>query len=392
MVIVELVSALRNELVALRREFHQNPELGGEEYHTSLRIQEYLSSIGLCPHVISKTGVTALIHGNGPGPTIMLRSDMDALPLNEETNLPFASRNPGIMHACAHDGHMAVLLIAAKILMAHREEFHGTVKLVFQPNEETAGALDMIREGVLESPTPDYALGIHLWSPLPTGTLGLSAGPVMAANDAFFIRIKGKGGHSGSPETTADPILAASSVIQALQSIQTREISPLRPTTIVVCQMQAGSAPNIIPEYADLAGSIRYLYQGDKGSQEHPLQRLERISKDVCRTYGTSCDVRFVPSNPCVLNHEYVVKVGRHAASQIGIQNVVPYVTMAGEDFGEFAVRVPSAFCFVGAGNAEKGADYPHHHPKFDIDEDALSWGASWLCETALTLLNKEVM
>lgn len=390
MIAVEEVSALRDELVALRREFHANPELGTQEHQTSQRIQEYLSSLGLHPKVISGTGVTAVIRGKNPGSTVMLRADMDALPVREETGLPFASQDPGIMHACAHDGHMAMLLIAAKILTAHRKEFSGAIKLVFQPNEEMAGALNMIREGVLEDPRPDYVLGVHLWAPLPTGTLGLSTGVVMAANDAFFIKIKGKGGHSGSPETAVDPILAASSVVQALQSVQTREISSLSPTAIVVCQMQAGSAPNIIPETADLAGSIRYLYQGN--GAEQPLRRLKRVAEAACRLYNCTCDVRFVPSNPCVLNHEHVVAVGKVAAKRIGTVHVVSHVTLAGEDFGEFAARVPGAFCFIGAGNPEKGCTYPHHHPRFDIDEEALPLGTAWLCETALSLLNQETI
>lgn len=390
MIVSEEVASLQEELVALRREFHENPELGTQEKRTSQRVCEYLSALGLSPQVVSGTGVTALIKGDHAGPIVMLRADMDALPVQEETGLTFASKNLGVMHACGHDGHVAMLLIAAKILSQHRDSFCGTIKLVFQPNEEVAGALNMIREGVLEQPRPNYVLGMHLWSPLPVGTIGLSAGPVLAALDAFFIKVRGKGGHSGSPETAVDPILAACGIVQALQSIQTREISPLHPTAIVVCQMKAGTAPNIIPEFAELAGSIRYLYPGDAQSEEHPLQRLDRVAKDVCKLYGTDCEVRFEPSNPCVYNNEKVVAAGMRAAEKLPKRNIVSHVAMAGEDFGEFAARIPGAFCFIGAENPQKNCSYPHHHPKFDIDEDALSIGVTWLCETALELLNNE--
>lgn len=386
--IADELSTFGQELINLRRDFHADPELGQREYHTSQKIISYLAGIGLKVNTICNTGVTATITGKKPGAVVMLRADMDALPIKEETNLPYASRNEGVMHACGHDGHVAMLLVVAKILAAHRNELQGTIKLVFQPNEEVAGALDLIHEGILEFPIPDYVLGVHLWTPLSTGTLGLSEGPVMAANDAFFIKIKGKGGHSGSPESAVDPILAASAVIQALQSIQTREISLLKPTSIVVGQINSGSAPNVIPEVVELAGSVRYLYQGGADSRERPLQRLERIVKSACQVYGATCEVHFVPSNPCVINHPYVVEAGKWAAERISeVSHVEAYITLAGEDFGEYTARIPGAFCFVGAGNREKGCDYPHHHPKFNIDEDALIIGARWLYQTTIRLL-----
>ncbi|MFB0972818.1 MAG: amidohydrolase [Neofamilia sp.] len=253
-----------DELIILRRHFHMYPELGFQEFKTQEYIVNYLvnylENLGLSPKRMAKTGVVALLEGNGPGKTLMLRADMDAVMVEEEADVDYKSKNPGIMHACGHDGHMAMMLITAKILTENKDKFSGNVKFVFQPNEEDAGAYLMVREGVLENPKVDAAMAIHLWSPIETGMMSIQEGPVMGAMDIFRLEILGKGGHTALPQDALDPIYIASQVVINIQAIQTKEINPLTPTTISVAKLVSGTSPNIIPSKAELEGTIRYLY------------------------------------------------------------------------------------------------------------------------------------
>lgn len=382
------ISQLQSELVNLRRDFHKHPELGFAEYRTNQVVSEYLEKCGLEVRTIAKTGVVALLKGAKPGPTVMLRADMDALPVQEENDVAYKSIYEGKMHACGHDGHMAMLLVAAKILAGKQKEIAGNIKFVFQPNEEDAGARIMINEGVMENPKVDAVFGIHLWSPLSSGKMGISGGAVMAAHENFCLKIKGKGGHSGTPQTAIDPILAAASVIQAVQVIQTREIDVLKPTLIIFGKIHAGTAPNIIPSSVDIEGSIRYLYDGGDQSEEQPKRRLERVIQKTCEAYRTDYELKFIPSNPPLINNDDLAVMVRTVAEQIvGKDKIAPYVCMPGEDFAEFEQEAPGVFYFIGMGDRSKETDYPHHHPRFNIDEDVLSLGVEMHVRTALHYL-----
>jgi amidohydrolase len=380
------IEELKEELVGLRRDFHMNPELGFEEHRTAGKVEEYLRALGLFPERIAGTGVTATIKGSGDGPVLMLRADMDALPIQEENRVPYASKNAGVMHACGHDAHTAMLMVTAKLLTELKERFSGIVKLVFQPNEEVAGAYKLIEEGLMKNPDVDAALGIHIWTPVESGKIGVQAGAVMATMDIFRIVVKGRGGHTGYPESAADPVLAASSLVMEAQRIQTREISLMKPTVIMFGKIEGGTKNNIIPDTVTLEGTMRYLYSGEAGSEEDPPARLKRLAEAVCSLHGCSCEVHVERENSAVINDPGMVKLVRETASAlVGADNVVEHASMAGEDFSSYASLVPAAFIFLGTGNREKETDYPHHNPRFNIDEDTMLTGVELFIRSVLS-------
>lgn len=390
MKISDEVRELEPELVELRRDFHRNPELGLEEHRTSARVVECLTECGLTCTRMGGTGVVATLEGAKPGRTLMLRADMDALPVQEENPADYCSQTQGKMHACGHDGHTAMLMTAAKILCRRRDEIAGNIKFAFEPNEENVGALSMIEEGLLENPKVDACMGLHLWAPIPVGRMAISPGPVMAGMDHFEVILKGKGGHTATPQYSVDPIAAAANLIQTVQNISTREINPLTPTIIMFGRIDGGTASNIIPDSVKLEGTMRYLYDGSAGTEEDPKARFRRIVDGVCVTYRTTAEVEFLFGHPTLINDPVMAEMARCVAAEIleDPGNICAFVSMAGEDFSEFAARVPSVFCFLGAGNPEKGIVYPHHHPKFDIDEDALAVGVELLVRGAMNYLN----
>lgn len=353
-------------------------------------MSDYLGSLGLeVKRGIAKTGVVGLLRGKKAGGTILLRADMDALPIQEENEIPYKSVNEGKMHACGHDGHVAMLLVAAKVLSQHKNEINGNIKFLFQPCEEIAGARFMIEEGVLEDPHVDAALGLHLWTPLETGKIGITAGPMMAAMDNFKLTIEGKGGHTGFPENAIDPIIAAANIVTATQTIQTREIGGMKPMLIIFGRIEGGTATNIIPRKVELEGSIRYLYAG--GDEDE--KRFERIINGICEAYRTKYELEFMCSNRLLSNDPKMVELVRTVAEELGrSQNdiVSDIRSMSGDDFSEFALKVPSAFYLIGTGNKEKETDYPHHHSQFNIDEDTLSTGVEMHVRTALAYLSSE--
>jgi amidohydrolase len=390
MQISEQIDQYHDELIALRRDFHQHPELGFEEHRTAEVVESYLTTLGLTTRRVAGTGVVALLHGADPGPVLMLRADMDALPVVEENDVDYRSKNPGVMHACGHDAHMAMLLVAAKVLSQHRDDFAGTIKFVFQPNEEIAGALRMIEEGVLESPAVDAVMGIHVWTPVASGRIGISAGAVMGGLDVFKMTIFGKGGHTGVPEDAIDPVIAAANLIQTVQTIQTREISNLKSTVIMFGKISGGTKSNIIPDRVDLEGSIRFLYKGGPDSVEQPTERFIRMAEQVCRTLRCTCDIEITHENIPLINDAAMTALARDTATTVfgGDHAIVDNVTIASEDFSEFSARVPGVFMFLGAGNARKGTTVSHHHPRFDIDEDVLTDGVAMHVHGALNYFN----
>lgn len=373
------ITELNSELIDLRRDFHRHPELGFEEYRSAETIESYLGKLGLNTRRMTRTGVVALLEGAKPGPVLMLRADMDALPVTEENEFDYRSQNVGVMHACGHDAHMAMLLVAARILSENKADIAGTVKFVFQPNEEIAGAIHMIEDGVLENPAVDAVMGIHIWTPVASGKIAITPGPVMGGLDVFKMTIHGKGGHTGVPEDAVDPVIAAANVIQTVQVIQTREISNLKSTIIMFGKITGGTKSNIIPEEVYLEGSIRFLYPGGPDSEEQPTERFIRIAEQVCKTHRCTCEIDIVHENIPLINHAEMVKIAKEAAQEVfaGEKNIIDNQTIASEDFSEFSAKVPGVFMFLGSGNEKKGTHVSHHNPCFKIDEDTLPDGVA---------------
>ena len=388
------VESLENELIALRRDFHEHPELGYQEFLTSKKVCGYLTALGLEDiKTVAKTGVSAVLRGTkGEGKTIMLRADMDALPVEEQTGLPYASKNKGVMHACGHDGHTAIQLIVAKILAAHKDEFKGTVKFVFHPNEEEAGALDMINEGVLENPHVDAALALHLWSPIKSGNIGLSDGPILGTTEEFELEIIGKAGHTSTPHTAKDALLGACSVVQAVQSLGTREFDPLLPIAVMFGYINGGTARNIITGSVKLGGTIRFLFPDEEINKPKVLAAFERVIAGTCMALGLEYKIKYIPSNPSLFNDSKMVAIVKDAAAEtFGTRdNVENFRSLAGEDFAEFSHKVPAVMTWVGIADKKKKSDFPHHHAQFDIDESVMKYGVELQIRSVLSYLNED--
>jgi len=392
MEISKQIAEYADEVIKLRRDFHRHPELGLEEHRTSERVVSYLKNCGLEVNRMNRTGVVGLLRGAQPGPTLLLRADMDALPIQEENDVPYKSTNPGVMHACGHDAHTAMLLVAARILTGLTQRLQGNIKFVFEPNEENVGALAMIEEGLLENPRVDACLGLHIWTALGSGQIGITEGPVMAGMEHFHLVVKGRGGHTATPQSAVDPILAAAAIIQGVQIIQTREIDVLKePTIIMFGQIEGGTASNVIPDSVTLGGTMRYLFEGDPASENHPKKRFERVVSHICAAHRAEYELLFLYGHPTLVNHrEMAALVQAVAARELNpAPEIVSFVSLAGEDFSEFAARVPGAFYFLGTGNPAKQTDFPHHHPRFNIDEDVLTAGVEMHVRAALAFFNR---
>ena len=375
----------RASLVATRRDIHQHPELGFEETRTAALIAERLRKLDydVTPG-IGKTGVVGLKKKDGR--CVLLRADMDALPVEEANSVPYRSQQPGKMHACGHDGHVAIGLEVARRLAPL--DLRGSVKFAFQPAEEVSnGAQAMIGDGVLESPTVHAAFGIHLWNDLPVGTVGIMAGPVMASVDQFEIEILGRGGHAAAPHQTIDPVLVAAHVITALQSLVSRRRDPLSEAVVSVTEVHAGRAFNVIPDRAELRGTVRTF--GGAFWEDAP-RLVEETSRGVAAALGAQAKVRYRRlSAPLINNEELSTLMRAAAAGVIGAGNVRLGVrTMGGEDMAYFLEQVPGCFAFVGSAPKGKGRASPHHSPTFDIDEESLVIGAELLTQTAIAYLN----
>lgn len=373
---------------SLRRDFHRHPELGFQEVRTAGIVSRELNELGLeVTSGIAKTGVVALLEGARPGRVILLRFDMDALPIQEQTGAEYASQNPGVMHACGHDGHVAVGLTVARLLHAHREELAGTVKLVFQPAEEgLRGAEHMVQEGVLENPHPELSLALHLWNNQPLGWLGIGAGPVLAAADIFKIRIIGKGGHGGVPHLSVDPVLAAAQVVTAIQSIPARNVSALNAAVISVTTVHGGEAFNVIPDAVEMSGTIRTFEPEVRG---RVLERFRQVVNGVAEAMGCQSETEVSSLTPAVINEAQLSARVAETARRLlpGDQLSTTYRTMVSEDFAFMMQDVPGCFFLVGSANAEKGLDAPHHHPRFDIDEAVLPKAAALMAAAAADFL-----
>ncbi|MCX8082464.1 MAG: amidohydrolase [bacterium] len=362
---------IEKKVIEWRRYFHKYPELGFEEYRTSEKIQNILKQTGIPFEVKAKTGVVGYID-RGADITIGLRADMDALPVEEKTELPFASVNKGIMHACGHDGHTATLLGIACVLKRIEKELKVNVKFIFQPSEERppCGAPLMIKEGVLKN--VDYLLGFHFFPQLPLYKIWIGKGPVMASTDYFKITIKGQGGHGSAPHLTADPVVCAGYLITALQTIVSRSINPMDNAVVSICSIKGGDAFNIIPEIVELIGTVRTLKEE---VQNKIREEIEKKTYSVCNTYGCQVDILYKNYSPVCVNDEGMVEKVKDIAKGIVPQNLVDFhPIMGGEDFAFFAQRVPSAYLFVGIGDKYG----PNHSPTFSIDEKILPYTVSF--------------
>jgi amidohydrolase len=373
------VSAIQADLVALRRDLHQNPELAWAERRTAGRVAAFLEGSGLEVRAgVAGTGLVATARGAGAR-TVVLRADMDGLPIQEQSDAPYASRVPGVMHACGHDGHTAIGAAAARVLGARRPA--GTVRVLFQPAEEgEGGAQRVLAEGALEG--ADVILGIHLWNELPVGTIGVKAGPLMAAVDRLSIVVRGRGGHGGHPHRAADPVVAAAQVVLALQTLVAREVSPLDSAVLTVGAIHGGQAFNVIPDEVTLTGTVRTF---DAALRRSIPERVRRIAGGVASALQCRAEVEVRPGNPPVVNDAAVAGLARRAAVRVvGEENVVePEPTMGGEDMAVYFERVPGCFVFVGSANPARGLDQPHHSPRFDFDEAALAIGCEFMVQVA---------
>jgi amidohydrolase len=379
---------------SIRRDLHAHPELGFREVRTAGIVARELQSLGLEVRAgVAKTGVVGLLEGGRPGPVVLLRFDMDALPVTEETGAAYASTSPGVMHACGHDGHTAIGLTVAKMLHARRAELNGTVKFVFQPaeegtcGEEIGGNEMMIREGALENPKPDLALALHLWNEKPLGWIHAAAGPVMAGAEEFKITVAGRGGHGALPNRAADPVLAACQIVTALQSVVSRNVAPLEAAVVSVTMLHAGQAFNVIPPEAKLEGTIRTF---ELSVRETVLRRFEEIVRGVAAAMGCTADVTVKRLTPAMLNADKIARRVQAAARRTlpdADLDTSSHLTMGAEDMAFMLEKIPGCYFFVGSANSAQGLDYGHHHPKFDFDEAALPRAAAWMAEAAAEFL-----
>jgi amidohydrolase len=374
----------------LRRDFHTHPELGFQEIRTAGIVARELNALGLETHTgFAGTGVVAVLEGNLPGPVLLVRADMDALPIVEQTGATYSSQNPGVMHACGHDAHIAILLTVARMLKDHRPELAGSVKFVFQPAEEgMGGAEKMIEEGVLENPKVDVALALHVWNEKPVGWLGIANGPAMAGAELFKIKLIGKGGHGAAPHLAVDPVLAAAQVINALQGIVARNVAPLQTAVVSVCTIHAGETFNVIPSVVELTGTIRTF---DPEVRSRVLQRFEETVHGIAEAMECQAEIDLQRLGPATVNQGEIAGIVQTVARRLFPEAKIDpanYITMGSEDFAFVLDKVPGCFFFIGSANQEKGLDASHHHPKFDFDEVVLSRAAALMSAVVIELLS----
>jgi amidohydrolase len=371
---------LESETISFRREIHMYPELGFQEKRTAKLVSEMLSKWGYEVHTgIAETGVLGILRC-GEGRVVALRADMDALPIQEENEVPYKSRVPGVMHACGHDAHVAMLLTAARILSEMKDKLRGAVKLIFQPAEELGGGLSgafkMIEEGVLKDPDVEAIFGFHVWNNLDSGKIGLREGPILASTGRFEIDVKGLGGHGASPHLAIDPIVVSASIILNLQTIVSRNLDPLESGVVSACSIHSGTAFNIIPESAKIIGTYRALTFEVRDLLK---KRIREISEGVAKAFNAECKVTLADGVPPTINNPVAVRMAKSVLSElVGLNNIVEVKpSMGGEDFAYYLEKVPGAFLELGTRNVERGITSPHHNPRFDIDESALKYGSA---------------
>ena len=383
----DITKKYKDYIIEKRRYFHMNPEPSFNEYDTSKVVQEELTKIGIPFEIFAKTGIIATIKGQNPGKTVLLRADMDALELCEKNNVSYRSQKEGLMHACGHDGHIAMLLGAAHVLNEIKNDISGEIKLLFQPAEEIAkGAKAMIEESkIIDS--IDAAFAIHLWQGVPVGKISLESGARMAAADLFSIKVKGKSGHGSMPHETIDAVVVASAIVMNLQHLVSRNTNPLDTLVVTVGKLTAGTRHNIIAGEALLEGTIRSF--SDEVWKKIPEQ-IERVVKNTAAAYNAEAEIDLVRATPPLVNNQDISDILKASAEKLyGEEVVTKYEkTPGGEDFAYFTQAVPGALAFVGIRNDEKGINSPHHNETFDMDEEALEMGANLYAQFAIDFLN----
>lgn len=367
---------------------HRCPELGRRETRTAELIRRRLDELGI-PHVpLVDTGTMAMISGRQPGRTIGFRADIDALPITEDTGLPYSSQNPGVMHACGHDFHTAALLGAAELLQKHRDAFTGAVKFFFQPDEEgDGGAARMIAAGCMEDPRVDAMLCCHVESGIPTGTAAVRPGPICAASNPFSVTLRGRGSHGAKPHLGTDVIAAGAQIITALQTISSRRVSPTDPVVVTVGTFHAGEAGNVLPEEARFSGMIRTM---SAGVREQVKADFRAIVTGVASAMGVEAEIRMTDGYPCCHNDRALTELLAGAAAKVlGEGNVLEQEapTLGTDDFGYFSALVPGCYYYIGVGNADRGFTFPNHNPHFAADPDALPLAAAVEAQAALDFL-----
>jgi amidohydrolase len=363
-----------SEVIAWRRHLHAHPELSYQEYNTAVYVQEQLKTFGLTASTVATTGLVVDIEGKNPSKKMVaLRADMDALPIVEANDVPYKSQTPGVMHACGHDVHTASLLGTVKILQELKNEFEGTIRFLFQPGEEKnpGGASYMIRDGVLQNPTPNSIIGQHVFPLLPVGKIGFREGMYMASCDEIYLKVIGKGGHGAAPELAIDPIVIASNIIVSLQQIISRNASPKQPTVLTFGKIEGGSATNVIPNEVNIAGTFRAM---DEVWRAEALKRIKKMAESLAEGMGGKCEVTISPGYPFLKNNPEVTRrIKQAAAKYVGNENVVDIdITLGAEDFAYYSQVVPASFYRLGTRNEAKGITSYVHTPTFDIDEEAL--------------------
>lgn len=390
--IKSLANQFANDVVQIRRHIHANPELSFQEFETANYVAKQLRAIGIEPlEGVAGTGLTALIKGKHPEKkTIALRGDMDALPILEANEVDYKSTKEGVMHACGHDVHTACVLGAARILNELKDQFEGTVKLVFQPGEEKnpGGASLMIKDGALENPKPDRMLGQHVMPFIPTGKVGFREGMYMASADEIYLTVKGKGGHAALPDKVIDPIIIASHILVALQQVVSRNADPKAPTVLSFGTIHGGQAQNIIPDEVKISGTFRVL---DEAWRFEAHKRITSIAKGIAEGMGGSCDVNIDVGYPFLTNDSETTQVARRAAEDyLGEENIVGLdLWMGAEDFAFYTHEVPCTFYRLGTGNEAKGTTNGVHTPNFNVDEDAIELGIGLMAWIAVNQLNQ---
>lgn len=365
-------------MVGHRRYLHRHPELSFKEKETSGYVAGHLKRMGIeLITGIGGTGIIGRIRGGKPGKTVAFRADMDALPIQDEKQCDYASQVPGVMHACGHDGHTATLLALAEYYSSRREEVEGNIVLIFQPAEEVCpgGARSMIEAGALND--VDVIYGVHLWTPIPIGTAGSAPGALMASNDDFVIELRGKGGHGGMPHMAIDSVVAASALVLQLQSIVSRSVDPLQPAVLTIGSIQGGMAQNVIADRCRLSGTVRCFNEETRIM----IARLVRqVVEGTAAAYGAEAEIAYTTGYPSLINHKQEYdRFYSIAGPEAGLKPVLAAPIMPAEDFAYYLKEVPGCFVLVGAGNKDKGIIYPHHHPKFDIDEGSMLHAATLL-------------
>src|SRR5919202_560587 len=380
------------QVVLDRRHLHAHPELAFQEHETVRFIAERLRSHGLeVRSGVAETGVVGLLRGGRPGRTVLLRADIDALPIQEENDVAYRSQRAGVMHACGHDGHTAILLNAARVLTERRERLAGNVKLVFQPSEEQppGGALAMIEQGVLEDPKVDAAFGLHLNATYPTGTIVARPGVGQAAADTFRIEIAGQGGHAARPHLCVDTVLVAAQVVTALHTLVAREVDPVEPAVLTVGMLQAGTAPNVIPPTALLAGTVRTF---DPELRQKMARRVEAVAAGIAQAMGAESRCEYSFGYPSVVNDPAMTElVAEVARAVVGPERVTPGErAMPADDFAYMLERVPGCYFKLGVGDPAGGPRFGNHHPRFDLDESALPLGVEMFVRVVERYLAEE--